>query len=135
MFRRDCPEMPCDTVLAGEEWKAVYLVPQRKPPPQQPPSLDTMVAGLGSFLNRKADGFPGPKTLWISLQRVPDFVLALGNRSDPLLLSVHLAHNSLIVCFRRAKSEGGLNGYRARGSAQYRGALWVMVWRFGVYYF
>jgi hypothetical protein len=80
MLGRDCPEMPCDTVFADEEWKAVYLVTQRKPPPSEPPSLDTMVrmvAGLGGFLNRKSDGFPGPKTLWIGLQRVPDFVLAL----------------------------------------------------------
>jgi len=80
MLGRDCPEMPCDTVFANEEWKAVYLVTQRKPPPEQPPSLDTMVrmvASLGGFLNRKGDGFPGPKTLWIGLQRVPDFVLAL----------------------------------------------------------
>jgi hypothetical protein len=80
MLGRDCPEMPCDAVFADEEWKAVYLVTQRKPPPEQPPSLDTMVrmiATLGGFLNRKRDGFPGPKTLWIGLQRVPDFVLAL----------------------------------------------------------
>jgi hypothetical protein len=80
MLGRDCPEMPCDTVFADEEWKAVYLVTQRKVPPEKPPSLDTMVrmiASLGGFLNRKSDGFPGPKTLWIGLQRVPDFVLAL----------------------------------------------------------
>jgi len=60
--------------------RCVYLVTQRKPPPSEPPSLDTMVrmvAGLGGFLNRKNDGFPGSKTLWIGLQRVPDFVLAL----------------------------------------------------------
>jgi len=80
MLGRECPEMPCDTVFDDEEWQAVYLVTQRKPPPDQPPSLDTMVrmvASLGGFLNRKSDGFPGPKTLWIGLQRVPDFVLAL----------------------------------------------------------
>ncbi|MGC9458136.1 MAG: IS4 family transposase, partial [Halothiobacillaceae bacterium] len=80
MLGRECPNMPCDTVFANEEWRAVYLVTQRKPPPEQPPSLDTMVrlvATLGGFLNRKADGPPGPKTLWIGLQRVPDFVLAL----------------------------------------------------------
>ena len=80
MLGRECPEMPCDTVFADEEWQAVYLVTQRKPPPEQPPSLDTMVrmvAGLGGFLNRKSDGFPGPKTLWIGLQRAADFVLAL----------------------------------------------------------
>ncbi len=80
MLGRECPEMPCDTVFADEEWQAVYLVTQRKPPPEQPPSLDAMVrmvATLGGFLNRKCDGFPGPKTLWIGLQRIPDFVLAL----------------------------------------------------------
>ncbi|WP_245535916.1 IS4 family transposase, partial [Thiorhodococcus drewsii] len=29
------------------------------------------------FLNRKSDGFPGPQSLWIGLQRAADFVLAL----------------------------------------------------------
>lgn len=80
MLGRDCPQMPCDSVFAEEEWKAVYLVTQRKAPPEKPPSLDTMVrmvATLGGFLNRKGDGFPGSKTLWIALQRIPDFVLAL----------------------------------------------------------
>jgi len=77
---RDCPEMPCDVVFDEAEWKAVYLVTQRRAPPAEPPSLDTMVrlvATLGGFLNRKGDGFPGPKTLWIGLQRAADFVLAL----------------------------------------------------------
>ena len=72
--------MPCDAVFAEEEWRAVYLVTQRRTPPEQPPSLDTMVrmlATLGGFLNRKSDGFPGPKTIWIGLQRAADFVLAL----------------------------------------------------------
>jgi hypothetical protein len=36
-----------------------------------------MIASPGGFLNRKNDGFPGRKTLWIDLQRVRDFVLAL----------------------------------------------------------
>ena len=80
MLGRECPEMPCDTVFAEEEWQTVYLVTQRMAPPDEPPSLNTMVrmiASLGGFLNRKHDGFPGPKTLWIGLQRVADFVLAL----------------------------------------------------------
>ena len=77
---RDCPEMPCDVVFDRAEWQAVYLVTQRQPPPETPPSLDQMVrmvAGLGGFLNRKHDGFPGPQTIWIGLQRAADFVLAL----------------------------------------------------------
>jgi len=66
MLGRECPGMPCDTVFADEKWQAVYLVTQRKPPPDTPPSLDTMVpmvASLGGFPNRKGDGFPAPKTL------------------------------------------------------------------------
>ena len=80
MLGRECPDMPCDRVFDDAEWKAVYIVTQHQPPPDKPPSLDTMVrmvAGLGGFLNRKGDGFPGPKTIWIGLQRAADFVLAL----------------------------------------------------------
>ena len=80
MLGRECPEMPCDVVFDQAEWRAVYLVSERKPPPDIPPSLDRMVrmiAALGGFLNRKGDGFPGPQTLWIGLQRAADFVLAL----------------------------------------------------------
>ena len=80
MLGRECPEMPCDVVFDAAEWQAVYLVTQRQPPPDTPPSLDRMVrmvAGLGGFLDRKCDGFPGPQTLWIGLQRAADFVLAL----------------------------------------------------------
>jgi hypothetical protein len=77
---RECPEMPCDVVFDTDEWQAIYLVSERKSPPATPPSLDRMirmVAGFGGFLNRKGDGFPGPQTLWIGLQRAADFVLAL----------------------------------------------------------
>jgi hypothetical protein len=85
MLGRDCPEMPCDVVFATPEWQAVYLVTKREPPPEKPPSLDTMVrmvAGLGGFLNRKSDGFPGVQTLWVGLQRAADFVLALDAQGN-----------------------------------------------------
>ena len=39
-----------------------------------------MIARLGGFLARKGDGDPGPKALWIGLQRTRDFVLALNAR-------------------------------------------------------
>ena len=59
---------------------AIYLVATHRPPPDTPPSINEiirMVAGFGGFLNRKADGMPGPQTIWIGLQRCKDFVLAL----------------------------------------------------------
>ena len=80
MLGRTCPELPCNVVFADAEWQAVYLVAKRQPPPEVPPALNDMirlVAGFGGFLNRQGDGFPGPQTLWIRLQRTRDFVLAL----------------------------------------------------------
>jgi hypothetical protein len=80
MLGRTCPELPCNVVFADEEWQAVYIVAKRQAPPEVPPSLNEMVrmvAGFGGFLNRKNDGFPGPQTLWIGLQRCRDFVLAM----------------------------------------------------------
>jgi hypothetical protein len=75
MLGRESPELPCDVAFAEEEWQPVYVVAKRKPPPEQPPSLDQMVrmiAGFGGFLTRKGDGFPGPQTIWIGLQRGRD---------------------------------------------------------------
>lgn len=83
MLGRTLPELSCEAVLGPEEWRAVYLVTQRKKPPSQPPALQEMlvlIATLGGFLARKGDGPPGPKALWIGLQRTRDFVLALQAR-------------------------------------------------------
>jgi hypothetical protein len=80
MLGRECPEMPCDVVFHQDEWHTAYIVNERKPPPDTPPTLDRMVrmvAGLGGFLGHTSDAFPGPQTLWIGLQRAADFVLAM----------------------------------------------------------
>jgi len=79
MLGRNCPDMPCDTVFDKSEWKAVYVVVYKTPPPDKPPTLSDMIkliAGLGGFLGRKGDGFPGVKTMWIGMQRMRDFALA-----------------------------------------------------------
>ena len=82
---RACPDPPCDVVFYTAEWPAVYSVTARKPPPDTPPSLDQMVVGLGGFLGRTSDGFPGPQTLWIGLQRAADFVLAMDAQRGVLV--------------------------------------------------
>jgi hypothetical protein len=79
MLGRECPDLRCDAVLSEAEWKSVYRVATNLEPPQEPPSLGEMVrwiAQLGGYLGRKHDGPPGPKTLWIGLQRMRDFALA-----------------------------------------------------------
>lgn len=77
---RTVPDLSCEVAFSPQEWQAVYRVSKRQPPPSQPPRLQeilALVAGLGGYLARKGDGPPGPKTIWIGLQRVRDFVLAL----------------------------------------------------------
>jgi hypothetical protein len=81
MLGRTAPDLPCDAVFATEEWQAVYIVAKHSKPPKKPPSLNSMihlVATFGGFLDRKGDGEPGPKTLWIGLQRARDFVIAVA---------------------------------------------------------
>jgi hypothetical protein len=76
MLGRSCPELPCDTVFDTEEWQAAYAIKHKQHPPEEPPDLNTMiciVASFGGFLGRKSDGFPGPQSIWIGLQRVRDF--------------------------------------------------------------
>jgi hypothetical protein len=77
MLGRECPDLPCDIAFDEDEWKAVYTVVKNQPPPKKPPSLKTMVglvASLGGHLGRKSDGEPGPKALWIGMQRMTDLV-------------------------------------------------------------
>jgi hypothetical protein len=75
---RDCPEMPCETVFAPEEWRSVYHISNDKPATTMPSlgEILTMIAGLGGYLNRKHDGPAGPQTIWIGMQRARDFALA-----------------------------------------------------------
>lgn len=80
MLGRSCPDIACTAVFDDEEWRAVYIVLYRSPPPKIPPTLNEMirmVASLGGFLNRKKDGEPGAKTVWIGLQRIKDFITAM----------------------------------------------------------
>lgn len=74
---RECPQMPCDTVFAEAEWRAVYQVMKRQAATRTPSlgEMVTWIAQLGGYLNRKSDGPPGPQTMWIGMQRARDFAL------------------------------------------------------------
>ncbi|MBK8753810.1 MAG: IS4 family transposase [Candidatus Competibacteraceae bacterium] len=81
LLGRTPPDLPCDAVLDPDEWQAVYVAIHHQPPPLEPPPLPVMlrwIARLGGYLGRKHDGPPGPKALWIGLQRARD--LAWGMR-------------------------------------------------------
>jgi len=77
---RELPNVPCSVFFAEAEWKAlVCFITHSYTPPQQPPKMAVavrMVAQLGGFLGRKADGHPGTKALWLGLQRLDDITLA-----------------------------------------------------------
>lgn len=75
---RGCPEISCEAVFEPAEWKSVWKVIHRTPPPSTPPRLGEMVrlvAQLGGYVNRKGSDPPGPQTIWIGLQRMHDFAL------------------------------------------------------------
>jgi hypothetical protein len=82
MLGRECPDLPCDVAFEDDEWQAVYATVKKGPPPSRAPSMKTMiglVASLGGWLGRKCDGEPGPKAMWVGMQRMTD--LALGWRA------------------------------------------------------
>jgi len=82
MLGRECPDLPCDVAFDYDEWQAVYATVKKETPPSRPPTMKTMVgliASLGGWLGRKCDGEPGPKAMWVGMQRMTD--LALGWRA------------------------------------------------------
>jgi hypothetical protein len=75
---RSCPEISCEAVFEPAEWKSVYQVVKRQPPPKPAPKLQEMVrlvAQLGGYVNRKRADEPGPRTVWLGLQRLHDITL------------------------------------------------------------
>jgi hypothetical protein len=79
MLGRECPDLCCDEVFSDEEWKSVYMVVRQKPAPRHPPTLQEMIvliARLGGHLGRTNDEPPGPKAIWLGMQRMMDLALA-----------------------------------------------------------
>ena len=72
---RNCPELSCTIIFEEDEWKSVFAIVKKVKPPDEPPMLGEvvrMIATLGGFLGRKCDGDPGPKVMWIGLQKLAE---------------------------------------------------------------
>jgi hypothetical protein len=72
---REFPDISCEAVFEPAEWKSVYYVTHKTPPPSTPPTLQEMVrmvAQLGGYINRARPDEPGPQTVWLGLQRTHD---------------------------------------------------------------
>jgi Transposase Tn5 dimerisation domain len=75
---RAFPDIDCEAIFEPSEWKSVYWVVHRQPPPAKPPTLREMVrmvAQLGGYVNCKREDEPGPQTVWLGLQRLHDISL------------------------------------------------------------
>lgn len=72
---REFPDISCEAVFEAAEWKSVYYVVRKTPPPATPPTLQDMVrmvGQLGGYIYRKRSDEPGPQTVWLGLQRTHD---------------------------------------------------------------
>jgi hypothetical protein len=75
MLGRECPDMCCAEVFSEAEWKSVFVMVCQETPPEAPPTLQEMIyliGRLGGHLGRTHDGPPGPKAMWIGMQRMAD---------------------------------------------------------------
>jgi hypothetical protein len=64
------PEAPCTEVLSDTQWGTLWVAINHcpVPPGTAPPSVrqaTLWIGRLGGHLNRKSDGMPGVKTLWL----------------------------------------------------------------------
>jgi hypothetical protein len=78
-LNRTTPNLPCTAVFAECEWKSVWMVAKKQPPPQRPPTLNQFIpllASLGGYNQRRSDPPPGPQVLWTATRRMLDFALA-----------------------------------------------------------
>jgi hypothetical protein len=75
---REVPDLPCTVVFDEYEWKVLYYcVNKTHDLPVKEPTLQEairMVARLGGFLGRKADGQPGSATIWKGMTRLYDIL-------------------------------------------------------------
>jgi hypothetical protein len=78
-LNRTNPDLPCDQVFAKHEWKAVWYVTTKTPPPTTPPTVADflrLLTRLGGYNNRAKERATGPLPVWIGFRRMHDLALA-----------------------------------------------------------
>jgi hypothetical protein len=83
---RTCPELPCSVVFDECEWKSVVHILKGPEAVHQEPSLgefNQMIGQLGGHLDRKADGPPGPQTIWRGMNRMREWALCWKRFGPP----------------------------------------------------
>lgn len=68
-----CPDISCELLFTKEEWHFAWAMNNKSKPPNMPPSIGTIVkliAKLGGYLCRSSDSPPGPKAMWLGLNKL-----------------------------------------------------------------
>lgn len=79
MLSRRQPDTPCTDAFSDREWKILWLISKKTPPPKVLPKLREMIhllGSLGGFLGRKGDGEPGVKTIWQGYDKLLHYIEA-----------------------------------------------------------
>lgn len=81
-LNRTTPELPCTALFEDCEWKSVWSVTKKTPPPEKPPTLAEFIrllTSLGGYNNRPSEPPPGPQVFWTATRRMLDFAIAWVN--------------------------------------------------------
>ena len=71
------PTLDCNCCYSKDEWRTIYMLNKKRKPPKVSPSIEVitrMLATMGGYLGRKSDGPPGPKTIWLGLRVLNNFL-------------------------------------------------------------
>ena len=74
------PDAPCSKYFPEEQWVAIVIFQtQTRPDKDHPPTMNEfmkIIAMLGGYINKKAQGPPGSKTIWRGMSRFETIVQA-----------------------------------------------------------
>jgi len=76
---REHPNLSSKIIFSEIEIKCLYGALEKAVPKATPTlgEIVKLIGQLGGYMNRNKDGPPGPKTMWIGMQRLSYIVLGL----------------------------------------------------------